>query len=160
MKTNPWTAFTRTGLSERMLATDTARAKRLMAGISALLLGLFIIPGRLGLCWNASPSLPTGIYIESTEASDLVEFCPAEPIASFAAARGYRDPGSCRDGATPLMKPVVARATDIVEFSSRGVAVNRHLLPNTAPRAADRLTAFDSSFRPVLTSFRRHIQRI
>jgi conjugative transfer signal peptidase TraF len=137
MKTSPWTAFTRTGLFERLLATDTARAKRLIAGTTAALLGLFIVPGRLGLRWNASPSLPAGIYIESTEPSALVEFCPAEPTATFAAARGYRDPGNCQDGATPLMKPIVARGDDIVEFSSRGVAVNRLLLPNTAPRAID-----------------------
>jgi conjugative transfer signal peptidase TraF len=35
------------------------------------------------------------------------------------------------------MKPVVARFGDTVEFSEGGVAVNRRLLPNTAPRIAD-----------------------
>jgi conjugative transfer signal peptidase TraF len=136
-KAHPRTPFTRTGLFERLLATDVARAKRLMAGTAALFLALFIIPGRLGIRWNVSPSLPMGIYIESVEPSNLVEFCPAEPAASFAAARGYRDAGGCRDGATPLMKPVIARVGDTVDFSAQGVAVNRRLLPNTAPRGAD-----------------------
>lgn len=128
---------TPTGLCKRLLATDVVQAKRLMAGTAAFFLALFIIPGRLGIRWNASPSLPIGIYIESTEGSALVEFCPAEPAGSFAAVRGYRDVGSCPDGATPLMKPVVARFGDTVEFSKSGVAVNRRLLPNTAPRNAD-----------------------
>ena len=35
------------------------------------------------------------------------------------------------------MKPVVARFGDTVEFSKKGVAVNRRLLPNTAPRETD-----------------------
>lgn len=131
------TMLTPTGLFERLLATDVVQAKRLMAGTSAFFLALFIIPGRLGIRWNASPSLPIGIYIESAEGAALVEFCPAEPAGSFAAARGYRDAGSCPDGATPLMKPVVARFGDTVEFSESGVAVNRRLLPNTAPRNAD-----------------------
>jgi conjugative transfer signal peptidase TraF len=131
------TPFTRTGPFERLLATDVTRVKRLMIGTAAFFLALFIIPGRLGIRWNASPSLPVGIYIESAEPSSLVEFCPAEPAASFAAARGYRDAGSCPDGATPLMKPVVARVGDTVDFSAQGVAVNRRLLPNTAPRSAD-----------------------
>ena len=38
---------------------------------------------------------------------------------SFAAIRGYRDAGNCPDGATPLMKPVVARSGDIVDVSPR-----------------------------------------
>ena len=59
------TMLTPTGLFERLLATDVARAKRLMAGTAAFFLALFIIPGRLGIRWNASPSLPIGIYIES-----------------------------------------------------------------------------------------------
>lgn len=131
------TMLTPTGLFNRLLATDVLRAKQLMAGTAAFFLALFVIPGRLGIRWNASPSLPIGIYIESSERSALVEFCPAEPAGSFAAARGYRDAGSCPDGATPLMKPVVARFGDTVEFSEDGVAVNRRLLPNTAPRNAD-----------------------
>src|SRR5947208_3523476 len=93
-KAHPRTAFTLTGLCERLLATDVVRAKRLMAGTAAFLLSLFIVPGRLGIRWNASPSLPIGIYVESDEPSILVEFCPAEPVGLFAAARGYRHAGS------------------------------------------------------------------
>ena len=136
-RTRPTTMLTPTGLFERLLATDVLRAKRLIAGTAAFFLALFIFLGRLGIRWNPSPSLPIGIYIESSEPSALVEFCPAEPAGSFAAVRGYRDVGSCPDGATPLMKPVVARFGDTVDLSPQGIAVNRRLLPNTAPRNAD-----------------------
>lgn len=136
-RTHLATMLTPTGLSNRLLVTDVVRAKRLMAGTAAFLLALFIIPGRLGIRWNASPSLPIGIYIETTETSRLVEFCPAEPAGSFAARRGYREVGSCPDGGTPLLKPVVARFGDTVELTENGVAVNRRLLPSTAPRIAD-----------------------
>ena len=62
---HPPTAFTRTGLFERVRKTDVRRAKRLAAAMAAFFLALFIIPGRLGIRWNASPSLPVGFYIES-----------------------------------------------------------------------------------------------
>lgn len=134
---HPPTAFTRTGLFERVSSTDLRRAKRLIAATAAFLLALFIIPGRLGIRWNASPSLPVGFYIESKEPSGLVEFCPSVFVGRFAAMRGYRSEGTCPDGATPLMKPVVAGSGDTVDVSADGLWVNNRLVPNTAPRAAD-----------------------
>lgn len=131
------TTLASTGLFERLRATDMVLARRLMAGAAVFLLVLFIVPGRLGVRLNTSPSLPIGIYIESHDRSALVELCPAEPVGSLATRRGYRDAGSCPDGATPLMKPVVASFGDTVEFSAGGIVVNRRLLPNTAPRNAD-----------------------
>lgn len=92
----------------------------------------------VGLRINASPSLPVGLYVKSSEpTANLVEFCPAEPFASIALSRGYRDPGSCSDGGAPLLKPVVARTGDLVEVSATGLVVNGRLLPNTAPLRAD-----------------------
>jgi conjugative transfer signal peptidase TraF len=106
-----------------------------VAGVS---LGTFQLCGLVGLRFNASPSLPVGLYVTSSQPkANLVEFCPAEPFASFAISRGYRDAGTCRDGAAPLMKPIVAHAGDVVELSGQGIAVNGRLLPNTAPRTAD-----------------------
>src|SRR5215203_6375193 len=128
------TAFTQIGLFERVRTTDVRRARRLAAATAAFFVALFIIPGRLGIRWNASPSLPVGFYIESEKSSGLVEFCPSGSVGGFAAIRGYRSEGNCPDGATPLMKPVVARSGDIVDVSSDGIAVNNRLVPNTSPR--------------------------
>lgn len=134
---HPPTAFTRTGPFERVRRTDIRRAKRLITATAAFLLALFIIPGRLGIRWNASPSLPVGFYIESEETSALVEFCPVAPVGRFAASRGYRTEGNCPDGATPLMKPIVARFGDTVDVAAEGLSVNSRFVPNTSPRAAD-----------------------
>jgi type IV secretory pathway protease TraF len=39
--------------------------------------------------------------------------------------------------AEPLIKPVVARAGDVVKFSSQGISVNGSLIKNTAPLYLD-----------------------
>ena len=97
------------------------------------------IGGLAGVRINTSSSLPLGLYVKTASAAeDLIEFCPAEPYASVSSKRSYRTPGlSCPDRAVPLLKPVVARAGDIVEVSAQGIAVNGQLLPNTAPLPAD-----------------------
>jgi len=92
----------------------------------------------LGLRINTSPSLPIGLYIVTANRSAaLVEFCPAEPFARLSLIRAYRDSGACQDGGAPLLKPVVAKAGDVVELSARGISVNGHLLANTAPLTKD-----------------------
>jgi conjugative transfer signal peptidase TraF len=102
------------------------------------MVGAFQLCGFIGLRINASPSLPIGIYVTSKESrASLVEFCPSAPFASLAIARGYRDQGTCQDGGAPLLKPVVARAGDLVEVSAQGIAVNGRFLPNTVPLQTD-----------------------
>jgi conjugative transfer signal peptidase TraF len=73
----------------------------------------------------------------SEPSANLIEFCPAEPFASLALSRGYRDQGVCSDGGAPLLKPLVARVGDVVEVSVAGIAVNDRLLRNTAPLRMD-----------------------
>jgi conjugative transfer signal peptidase TraF len=106
--------------------------------VPAVLIGLFELWSVVGLRVNVSPSLPIGLYIATIDArANLVEFCPAEPFASLSISRGYRDRGSCNDGAAPLLKPIVAVAGDTVEFSAGGIAVNGRRLPNSAPLTKD-----------------------
>jgi conjugative transfer signal peptidase TraF len=106
--------------------------------ISCTLLGSFAVCTAAVLRINSSPSLPIGLYITSADKrANLVEFCPPVPFAAMAIARGYRSAGACPDGATPLLKPVVAVPGDVVELSNSGVAVNGNLLSNTAPLCAD-----------------------
>jgi conjugative transfer signal peptidase TraF len=113
-------------------------ARRLAVTALLVLVGTFEICGLAGLRINSSPSLPGGLYLVSApSATSLVEFCPAAPFAELAIARRYRDAGSCPDGGAPLLKPVVARAGDLVELSPEGIAVNGHLLPNTVPLKID-----------------------
>jgi len=126
-----------TGQFDRLRETRVLGVRKL-AGAAAVLIGSFQVCGFIGLRFNFSPSLPIGFYVTTEDGSaNLVEFCPAEPFATLAITRGYRDSGTCRDGAAPLLKPVVASAGDVVELSARGVSVNGVLLPNTAPLSKD-----------------------
>ena len=119
--------------------SDKVRKIRGAALVAAgAVVATFQLCGSLGLRINTSPSLPMGLYITTAEAgANMVEFCPAEPFATFAIVRGYRDPGTCRDGAAPLLKPIVAKSGDVVELSARGISVNGALLSNTAPLSKD-----------------------
>lgn len=110
-------------------------ARSAFLGVGACV-GAFQICGWLGLRLNTSPSLPLGVYI-TTDTGNLVEFCPAEPFASVALARGYRSPGVCPDGGAPLLKPVIATSGDVVDFSPDGLEVNNFRIPNTAPLSWD-----------------------
>lgn len=109
------------------------------AALSALVVGILSWgASALGIRVNCSPSLPIGLYrVASGPEATLVEFCPAEPFASVANARGYRQAGTCPDGGSPLMKPVVARAGDSVKVSARGLSVNGKAIPNSAPLPKD-----------------------
>jgi len=121
----------RAGLLALLRNADRVGAKRIALVVGGTLISVLAIPAAAGLRLNDSPSLPFGIYVvTSDQSADLVEFCPPEPFASFAAQRGYRERGSCADGGAPLMKPIAARAGDTVEISASGIAINRRLIPN------------------------------
>lgn len=120
-------------LTNRFVAIRNATL--LAAGIS---LGTFGFSSLLGIRINTSPSLPAGLYSTTgDETATLVEFCPAEPFATLSLRRGYRAKGVCEDGGAPLLKPVVAKAGDIVDLSANGISVDGVLLPNTAPLSRD-----------------------
>ena len=130
--------MTLTGLFNNFRATSASRMRKVAVTAAIAFTGAFLFCGWLGLRFNISPSLPLGLYVITTDRNaSLAEFCPTEPFATFAIARGYRDPGACPDGAAPLLKPIVASAGDIVELSAVGICVNGVLLRNTAPLAKD-----------------------
>jgi conjugative transfer signal peptidase TraF len=133
-----WRAMTTSGLFDRVRGTPISRLGKIGFVFGAVFIGSFQICDYAGLRFNFSPSLPLGVYMTTaTGRASLVEFCPQEPFGTLSIARGYRDAGACRDGAAPLLKPLVATVGDTVEMSIRGIAVNGHVLPNTAPLAHD-----------------------
>ena len=118
----------------------TARSGlRSVATAVALITASSFVAGLAGVRVNTSSSLPLGLYIRTDQsAARLIEFCPSEPYASLSRDRGYRVRGfACPDRAVPLLKPVIARAGDIVRVSPAGIAVNGQLLPNTAALPLD-----------------------
>ena len=130
--------MTLTGLFSNVRATSASQMRTVAVTAAIAFTGAFLFCGWFGLRFNTSPSLPLGLYVITTDGTaNLAEFCPAEPFATFAIARGYRDPGACPDGAAPLLKPIVASAGDTVDLSAAGISVNGALLRNTAPLAKD-----------------------
>jgi len=91
-----------------------------------------------GIRLNSTGSLPLGLYrVTDVPNARLAEFCPPEPFSRMSVERGYRPSGTCVDGDTPLLKPIVAKPGDLVVTSTRGIAVNGQLLPNTVARTND-----------------------
>jgi conjugative transfer signal peptidase TraF len=130
--------MTVTGLFEQVSLGKVRKGRHLAATAVVVFIAPFLLLRVAGVRVNSSPSLPLGLYAETSDkAARLIEFCPPEPYGSFMAARGYRGVGNCPDGGKPLMKPVVASAGDIVEISPRGLAVNGVELPNTAAKTTD-----------------------
>ena len=126
------------GLLDRFRSTPSKSGRVIVVATIAVVVVPFGLFGLLGIRINTSPSLPLGFYVTGMNAQlDLIEFCPAEPFASLAITRGYRDGGHCPDGGAPLLKPVVARPGDVVELSGRGIGVNGKLLPKTGPLDRD-----------------------
>ena len=105
--------------------------------IPATLIG---VAGLVGVRLNLTNSVPIGLYVIShSPEADLVEFCPPEPFGRLSRGRGYRERSrfGCPDGAKPLLKPIAARAGDIVSMSAAGIAISDKLIPHTAPLHLD-----------------------
>ena len=127
---HPPTAFTRTGLFERVRRTDVRRAKRFAGRHGRILSGVVHHPRSP---WHSMEcqSIPAGRVLHRI--GETVWSCRVLSLRSlsarFAAIRGYRIEGTCPDGATPLMKPVVAGSGDTVDVSADGISVNSRLVP-------------------------------
>lgn len=124
---------------------DRAARRWKWAGI-ARLVQFFMWPilmvygaGALGVRLNVTPSVPLGLYQISVDpAAPFVEFCPPSDFGPLSIERGYRRRSKgCPDYGEPLLKPIIARADDIVEVSSNGISVNGVLIPNTAAKGSD-----------------------
>jgi conjugative transfer signal peptidase TraF len=119
----------------------TARRKRRAAPVVVMLagLGLIAIPVVAGwrprIIWNASASVPLGLYVtahaDSIALGDLVLVRPPETLAAFLAERGYVARG------VPLLKHVAALPPQVVCAEGTAITVDGETVAHR--RMADRL---------------------
>jgi conjugative transfer signal peptidase TraF len=119
----------------------TARAARTFELRARFGVGLFaalVFCGHgMGLRINESPSLPIGIWRVSPldrelQRGDIVSFCPPDtPTFREARGRGYVGKGLCEGGYEPLLKPVVAIASDRITQTNEGISINGRLIANS-----------------------------
>ena len=127
----------RTGLFERICLLRWGQLSFAVVFSSILPVSLFLVGNIAGMRINTTPSLPRGLYISAGASSPLVEFCPVGSVASISTDRGYRVNGSCPDGSSALMKPIIAKPGDHVQLTAAGISVNGRFLANTAPLTMD-----------------------
>lgn len=124
------------------------------AAVSLLTLGVAVIDPLPRLMWNATPSVPVGLYaIRDTgtpERGALFAVAPPEPLARHLAERGYLPLG------VPLLKPLAATpgqrvcrigAVILIDGAAVGSARERDRLGRPLPRwSGCRVIAADQLF--------------
>ncbi len=132
----------------RTASARTRAARAFALAVPAVtIVAMFAIFGN-GLRVNFTPSMPLGIYrLEplpgGVERGMFVAVCAPTDVADLGRDRGYLAGGRCPGDTEPLLKVVAGVPGDEVTVSTRGVAVNGCVLPNSAP------LAFDRSDRPL-----------
>lgn len=94
-----------------------------------------------GVRFNASPSIPVGLYRlvdEPVGVGSLVAACLPERHATSGRRRGYLHRGHCPGDAAPVVKRVGAVGGDTVLVSPAGVFVEGRYLQAAAPAADSR----------------------
>lgn len=93
----------------------------------------------IGLRFNLTPSMPTGIYVlepaeEKPQRGDMVTFCleSDNPFTALARERDYIGTGTCPSGLKPLLKVLAGLPGDLVEVSPDGIALNGSFLSGSA----------------------------
>jgi len=108
---------------------------------AAGLLAWAVLEPAVGVFFNSTVSLPTGLYVVRdvpVEVGDVVAICPDEETSALALARGYMGAGNCPFGTAPAGKALAAGHGDTVRVTRTGVWIGDHLLPNSAPLRTDR----------------------
>ncbi|HEX4368281.1 MAG TPA: S26 family signal peptidase, partial [Rhodopila sp.] len=109
--------------------TGRRLVRRLAAGATLATGCLVVGAWQAGLYWNATPSMPEGLWRVAVlhgppARGAVVTFCADKAVARVAVARGYLEPGPCAGGAEALLKPVVAVPGDVVTVNAFGMTVD------------------------------------
>lgn len=108
-------------------------------GVAAILLSTLVIEPTGRYIWNASESMPIGLYqlrpIGNLTAATLVAVRPPEPLARFLESRRYLPRG------IPLLKQVLALPGQTVCREELAITVDQHFVGEARP--------LDGSGRPL-----------
>ena len=112
---------------------------RVIAGVLLLPAAFLGCAFSLGFRWARTTSIPPGIYrVTHNSADPLASFCPTGEASTVSVARHYRDEAwTCPDGHAPLLKPIAARAGDVVTVTHSQITVNGQPLRNSKAFAFD-----------------------
>ena len=127
-----------------MSLASVKRRRPIVPGIALavaciLVVDLFVSPH---LSFNHTDSIPRGFYWRTAvppagaRRGDIVIAWAPTAYSHFGHDRGFLDDGNC-DGATTLIKSVVAIAGDRVHLDAHGVVVNGRPIPNSVPLPVD-----------------------
>ena len=98
--------------------------------------------GIAGPRYNASASMPTGVYWfvpGPVRRGDIVGACLPGALARYALAHKILDPSRhpCANGVEPIIKVLAAESGDVVDIGPQGVRINGVLWPMSVVRHAD-----------------------
>lgn len=92
------------------------------------------------LRWNASGSMPKGIYrvVQAPlKKGTIVSVCLPLSLAEFGLARQYIGGGDCPGHYEPVVKEIIAMSGDVVQVARTGEQVNGHAIPHSSTLLAD-----------------------
>ncbi|MCD0253108.1 conjugative transfer signal peptidase TraF [Xanthomonas campestris pv. campestris] len=118
-------------------------AKMILIPTGLVIVGIFAGTA-LGVRLNVTPSVPTGLYLQSAAAPTLlrgrlVVACldTTNPATVEAIKRQYLPDGDCPGHIAPVLKPIAAIPGDRITTTPAGIAVNGVPMPGTARREKD-----------------------
>jgi conjugative transfer signal peptidase TraF len=94
-----------------------SRSHAVLFLIGTALAAAFMLAWLTGYRFNATPSLPVGVYRLSADTpgkGDYAAFCLDGEFAELARERGYLQAGSCPSGLRPLLKIVAGLPGDFI----------------------------------------------
>ncbi len=111
------------------------RRAKLFVTTATVIFGSIVVAGLvLGIRPNFTASIAPGFYRTTRDVNTLlIAFCPSGDAERESIMRGYRPRGmQCPDHYAAILKPIAARAGDIVTVTKQGIGLNGGpLLPNT-----------------------------
>lgn len=106
------------------------------------IIGSMFVAIAVGVRFNATESMPLGLYLQTTPIGyrgELVVACldTTNKAVALGLQRGYFPVGNCPGNVAPVLKAVAAVAGDRIELAGDGLSINGRIIPSTVPLQFD-----------------------